>query len=89
MQNIHETCREVGGHLSEIRAVCENLNIGFLGLGFTPDWKFDEIPLMPKPRYKLMREYMPKVGTMGLDMMFRTCTVQVNLDFASEADDFV
>lgn len=86
LQNIHETCREVGGHLSEIRAVCENLNIGFLGLGFTPDWKYDDIPLMPKPRYKLMREYMPKVGTMGRDMMFRTCTVQANMDFSSEAD---
>ncbi len=86
LQNIHETCREVGGHLSEIRAVCENLNIGFLGLGFTPDWKFDDVPMMPKPRYKLMREYMPKVGTLGRDMMFRTCTVQANMDFSSEAD---
>ncbi|MET0547082.1 MAG: glutamate--cysteine ligase, partial [Caulobacterales bacterium] len=84
--SIHETCAEVGKHLSEIRSVCENLNIGFLGLGFTPNWRFDDVPIMPKPRYRLMRDYMPKVGTLGRDMMFRTCTVQANMDFSSEAD---
>jgi glutamate--cysteine ligase len=62
------------------------LHIGFLGLGFTPSWRLSEIPKMPKGRYKIMTSYMPKVGTLGLDMMYRTCTVQTNLDFSSEAD---
>ena len=52
----------------------------------SPKWKLGETPVMPKSRYKIMADYMPKVGTRGLDMMFRTCTVQVNLDFSSEAD---
>jgi glutamate--cysteine ligase len=86
LETIHEICEETGGHLQEVKVVADELGLGFLGLGFTPVWTRDEIPVMPKGRYKIMRQYMPKVGSMGLDMMFRTCTVQANLDFASEAD---
>jgi glutamate--cysteine ligase len=86
LETIHEICEETGGHLQEVKTVADELGLGFLGLGFTPIWRRDEIPVMPKGRYKIMREYMPKVGGMGLDMMFRTCTVQANLDFGSEAD---
>ena len=86
LETIHETCREVGGHLREVREVADELGLGFLGMGFQPKWRRDEMPWMPKGRYKIMRDYMPKVGTLGLDMMYRTCTVQTNLDFSSEAD---
>ena len=86
LQSIHETCREVGGHLLEVKTVADDLRIGFLGMGFQPKWARDDMPWMPKGRYRIMRAYMPKVGGLGLDMMTRTCTVQVNLDFASEAD---
>ncbi len=84
--SIHDTCKEVGTHLREVRAVADELQLGFLGMGFQPKWRRDEMPWMPKGRYQIMRSYMPKVGTLGLDMMARTCTVQVNLDYASEAD---
>lgn len=83
---VHETCCEVSCHLKEVRAVADELGLGFLGMGFQPKWKRDEMPWMPKGRYAIMRRYMPKVGSLGLDMMTRTCTVQVNLDFADEAD---
>ena len=86
LETIHDTCKEVGGHLREVREVADELQLGFLGMGFQPKWRRDQMPWMPKGRYKIMREYMPKVGTLGLDMMTRTCTVQVNLDYASEAD---
>jgi len=86
LSNIHQTCFEVNQHLKEVKQVSERLDIGFIGMGFHPSRKRDEIPWMPKQRYKIMREYMPKVGDLGLDMMLRTCTVQVNLDFDSEAD---
>lgn len=86
LETIHETCKEVGDHLEEVKAICDDLNAGMLGVGFNPKWKREDIPWMPKGRYKIMREYMPKVGTLGLDMMTRTSTVQVNLDYASEAD---
>ena len=86
VETLHDTCREVGSHLREVREVADELGLGFLGMGFQPKWRRDEMPWMPKGRYKIMREYMPKVGTLGLDMMTRTCTVQVNLDYASEAD---
>ncbi|HYE48547.1 MAG TPA: glutamate--cysteine ligase [Azospirillaceae bacterium] len=86
LATIHQTCGEVGEHLSQVRQIGADLGIGMIGLGFNPKWRRDEIPWMPKGRYKIMREYMPKKGTMGLDMMTRTCTVQVNLDFRSEAD---
>ena len=82
----HDICEETGNHLEEVKTVAGELGLGFLGLGFTPLWRRDEIPVMPKGRYKIMRAYMPKVGGKGLDMMFRTCTVQANLDFESEAD---
>jgi glutamate--cysteine ligase len=86
LSTMHEICAETGKHLRETKTVADELGLGFLGMGFTPLWRRDEIPAMPKGRYKIMRQYMPKVGGMGLDMMFRTCTVQANLDFSSEAD---
>jgi glutamate--cysteine ligase len=86
LATMHDICEETGNHLEEVKVVARELGLGFLGLGFTPLWRRDEVPVMPKGRYKIMRQYMPKVGGKGLDMMFRTCTVQANLDFASEAD---
>jgi glutamate--cysteine ligase len=86
LEHVHDTCCETMKHLREVKTVAEELQLGFLGMGFQPKWRRDEMPWMPKGRYKIMREYMPKVGTLGLDMMTRTCTVQVNLDFADEAD---
>ncbi len=86
LDTIHETCSEVTGHLKEVKAVADELGLGFLGMGFQPKWKREDMPWMPKGRYAIMRRYMPQVGNLGLDMMTRTCTVQVNLDFSSEAD---
>jgi glutamate--cysteine ligase len=86
LETIHDICEETGLHLQEVKTVADELGIGFLGLGYSPIWRRDQVPVMPKGRYKIMREYMPKVGNLGLDMMFRTCTVQANLDFGSEAD---
>jgi len=86
LRTIHETCGEVTGHLEECRSVAEPLGLGMLGMGFQPLWPRAAIPWMPKGRYAIMRRYMQKVGTLGLDMMLRTCTVQVNLDYASESD---
>ena len=86
LENIHQTCSEVGSHLREVKSVADELQLGFLGMGFQPKWTREQMPWMPKGRYRIMRNYMPKVGDLGLDMMTRTCTVQVNLDFASEAD---
>ncbi|KAL2544116.1 Glutamate--cysteine ligase [Forsythia ovata] len=86
VETLHQTCAEVNSHLYQVKAVAEELGIGFLGIGFQPKWGLKDIPVMPKGRYEIMRNYMPKVGSLGLDMMFRTCTVQVNLDFSSEAD---
>ena len=86
LKTIHETCGEVTGHLQQCRAIASKLGIGFLGLGFHPKWPNDQMPWMPKGRYKIMRDYMPKVGGHGLEMMQSSCTVQVNLDFDSEAD---
>lgn len=86
LPSIHATCAEVGGHLNEVRQVADELRLGFLGMGFQPKWRREQMPWMPKGRYQIMRDYMPKVGTLGLDMMSRTCTVQVNLDYSSEAD---
>jgi glutamate--cysteine ligase len=84
--SIHRTCSELMAHLAQLREVAEPLGIGFLGLGMTPTWSRAEVPVMPKGRYGIMTAYMPKVGKLGLDMMYRTCTVQANLDFSSEAD---
>lgn len=86
LDNIHETCDEVHRHLDAVKKVCDPMGVAFLGMGFAPTWTLDEMPRMPKPRYDIMRRYMPTKGSLGLDMMHRTCTVQVNLDFASEAD---
>jgi glutamate--cysteine ligase len=86
LETIHQTCDEVHEHLAQVKQVTEPLGVGMIGLGFNPLWKREDIPWMPKGRYKIMREYMPKKGNLGLDMMLRTCTIQVNLDFASEAD---
>ncbi|MEJ7745788.1 MAG: glutamate-cysteine ligase family protein, partial [Luteimonas sp.] len=86
LQTVHDTCCETNAHLEEVKAVAEERRLGFLGMGFQPKWRRDEMPWMPKGRYQIMRAYMPKVGRLGLDMMTRTCTVQVNLDFADEAD---
>lgn len=86
LETLHQTCAEVNSHLYQVKAVAEEMGLGFLGLGFIPKWPISAIPMMPKGRYHIMRDYMPKVGTLGHDMMFRTCTVQVNLDFSSEED---
>src|ERR1700761_8214852 len=86
LETIHQTCDEVHEHLRQVREVCDELGLGMLGLGFDPSSRREDVPWMPKGRYKIMREYMPKKGKLGLDMMLRTCTIQVNLDFASEAD---
>ncbi|MBM3565873.1 MAG: glutamate--cysteine ligase [Alphaproteobacteria bacterium] len=85
LKNIHQTCTEVSEHLKQVKAVARDMKIGFLGLGYQPKWPRAEMPWMPKGRYKIMRDYMPKRGGLGLDMMQSTCTVQVNLDFDSEA----
>ena len=86
LETIHETCAEVNNHLEQVREVAGGLGIGFIGIGMQPKWERNVIPVMPKRRYDIMRAYMPTKGDRGLDMMLRTCTVQVNLDFASEAD---
>jgi len=86
LENLHQTCKETGAHLNQMKHVISDLEIGMLGLGFQPIWGRDDISWMPKGRYKIMREYMPKRGNLGLDMMLRSCTVQVNLDYADEPD---
>jgi glutamate--cysteine ligase len=86
VNTIHATSAELNAHLAQLREVATPLGIGFCGIGMSPKWTREETPVMPKGRYRVMANYMPKVGNLGLDMMFRTCTVQVNLDFSSEAD---
>jgi glutamate--cysteine ligase len=86
LETLHHTCRETHAHLAQVKEIAEPLGIGFVGLGASPVWTRSETPRMPKSRYNIMANYMPKVGGKGLDMMFRTSTVQVNLDYASEAD---
>jgi glutamate--cysteine ligase len=86
LDNLHQTCAEAGRHLAQVKAVGEKLGIGFLGLGMWPDKTRSDLPVMPKGRYAIMLNYMPKVGNLGLDMMLRTCTIQTNLDYSSEAD---
>ena len=86
LETLHQTCKESNQHLATLREVAEPLGIRFLGMGGSPKWTLAETPRMPKSRYDIMTRYMPKVGTKGLDMMYRTCTIQVNLDFSSEAD---
>ena len=86
LDNLHQTCCETGRHLEQVKAVGDKLGLGFLGLGMWPDKSRAELPIMPKGRYRIMLDHMPRVGTLGLDMMLRTCTIQVNLDYQSEAD---
>ncbi|NNK78697.1 MAG: glutamate--cysteine ligase [Litoreibacter sp.] len=86
LETIHETCDEVNQHLKEVQSVADRIGARFIGLGAAPEWTHEQMPVMPKGRYKLMTDYMGRVGTHGTQMMYRTCTVQVNLDFSSEAD---
>ncbi|MFN3131275.1 glutamate--cysteine ligase [Roseibium sp.] len=86
LDNLHQTCREANQHLAHVRQVAEPLGVGFLGIGMAPTWARADMPRMPKSRYDIMTNYMPKVGSLGLDMMYRTSTIQVNLDFETEAD---
>ena len=86
LASVHDTAAELDAHLAEVRAIAEPLGIGFLGMGAAPIWRHEQMPVMPKGRYRLMTDYMGRVGTHGTQMMYRTCTVQVNLDFASEPD---
>src|SRR6476469_7709676 len=86
LENLHQTCAEANRHLEQCKTIGERLGLGFLGVGMWPDKTRAELPRMPKGRYSVMLNYMPKVGNLGLDMMLRTCTIQVNLDYASEAD---
>jgi glutamate--cysteine ligase len=86
LNTLHETCREVHQHLAQVKEVAGEIGAGFLGIGFNPKWSREDTPWMPKGRYGIMQAYMPTRGDLGLDMMLRTCTIQVNLDFASEAD---
>ncbi|TAJ58560.1 glutamate--cysteine ligase [Brevundimonas sp.] len=86
LKDVHDICNETGQHLMEVKQVADQINLGFIGAGFDPLWRREDVPVMPKGRYKIMRAYMPKKGSLGLDMMLRTCTIQSNLDFADEAD---
>ncbi len=86
VETVHQTCSELMAHLAQVKEVARPLGIGFLGLGMIPTWSRAQIPMMPKGRYRIMTAYMPKVGNLGLDMMYRTCTVQTNIDYSSEAD---
>ena len=86
LETIHQTCDEVNQHLADVKDIADEVGVGFIGLGAAPIWSYEDMPQMPKGRYRLMTDYMDKVGTMGKSMMYRTCTVQVNLDFGSEAD---
>jgi glutamate--cysteine ligase len=86
LKTVHQTCSELNTHQAQVREVCAEIGAGVIGLGFAPTWSMEETHQMPKGRYAIMRRYMPKVGGYGHEMMFRTCTVQVNLDFSSEAD---
>ncbi|MEZ5689139.1 MAG: glutamate--cysteine ligase [Caenibius sp.] len=86
LENLHQTCAETGRHLEQVKAIGERFGVGFIGVGMWPDKTREELPIMPKGRYAIMLRHMPRVGSMGLDMMLRTCTIQVNLDYSSEAD---
>ncbi|HEY9552028.1 glutamate--cysteine ligase [Allosphingosinicella sp.] len=86
LETLHQTCSEAGRHLACCKEAGERLGLGFLGLGMWPDKARADLPVMPKGRYEIMLRYMPKVGDLGLDMMLRTCTIQTNLDYGSEAD---
>lgn len=80
LYTIHDTCDEIHVHLRQVKEVAAEMNVGLIGLGFQPKWPREDCPWMPKARYEIMKSYMPRVGTLGLDMMLRTSTVQVNID---------
>jgi glutamate--cysteine ligase len=86
LENLHQTCKETGQHLKIMKEVMSGLGLSMVGVGYDPKWTRSDISFMPKGRYEIMKNYMPKVGQLGLDMMLRTCTIQVNLDFSSEKD---
>ena len=86
LENLHQTCAETGRHLAQVKTIGDKLGLAYLGMGLWPDKTREELPIMPKGRYDIMLRHMPRVGTMGLDMMLRTCTIQTNLDYSSEAD---
>lgn len=86
LENLHQTCAETGRHLVQVKSIGDKLGLAYLGLGLWPDKTREELPIMPKGRYEIMLRHMPRVGSMGLDMMLRTCTIQTNLDYSSEAD---
>ena len=86
LNNLFDTCKEVNNHQNELTDVCQDLDIDFMGMGFIPKWKLENIPIMPKARYRIMKEFMANVGTHGKDMMFRTSTIQANFDYSSETD---
>src|SRR6202008_93816 len=86
LKSVHQTCAEVNTHRDQVREACAEIGAGCLGVGYAPTWSLADMPMMPKGRYAIMRRYMPKVGGLGLEMMFRTCTVQANYDFSSEPD---
>ena len=86
LETLHQTCAETGRHLTQVKTIGEGCEVGFLGLGMWPDKAREDLPTMPKQRYAIMKRHMPTVGNLGLDMMLRTCTIQVNLDYSSEAD---
>ena len=86
VETLHMTCAELNTHLYQVKTIAGEIGVGFLGLGFDPKWDLKDVPVMPKSRYDIMMNYMPKRGSLGLDMMFRSCTVQTNLDFSDEQD---
>ena len=86
LRSLHETCSESNLHLEQVKEVASEIGAGYIGLGYHPTARLEDVPVMPKGRYDIMRRYMPRVGGLGHEMMFRTCTIQVNLDFSSEAD---
>ena len=86
LSNLHQTCQEANNHLAQVQDLTKPFDVGFLGIGMAPTWTYQDMPKMPKSRYEIMTDYMPTVGKYGLDMMYRTSTIQVNLDFSSETD---
>lgn len=86
LKNVHQTCSETYEHLNELQEYAELNNLCIIGMGFDPVSDLDGLNFFPKDRYKIMKNYMPQVGTRGLDMMTRTCTVQANFDYFNNED---